>query len=302
MTIAEMDAPGGITAEARQMAVTQPGVYDEIPEDVYHADPVPGRSLSVSGAKKLLPPSCPARFAYEREHPKPPTAAMERGTAAHKMVLGTGPRIVHIDADDWRKKATQEQGDAVRAEGGVPLLTRDYLKVHAMAGALREHPLASALFDPERGGHPEQSVFWQDARTGVQRRMRADWLPDLGGWRPVLSDYKTCASADPSAIARSVANFRYDMQGEWYADGIEAITGLRLPFLFVFQEAEPPYLITVCQLDDDAQVSGRLRNERAIERYRDCEESGIWPGYSPDLTEIKTISLPPWAQAKGDLL
>ena len=32
------------------------GVYD-IPEDLYHRDPVPGGSLSCSGAKKLLPPS-----------------------------------------------------------------------------------------------------------------------------------------------------------------------------------------------------------------------------------------------------
>jgi hypothetical protein len=48
--------------------ITEPGVYD-IAEDHYHADPVPGGSLSNSGAKKLLPPSCPAKFAYEREHP-----------------------------------------------------------------------------------------------------------------------------------------------------------------------------------------------------------------------------------------
>ena len=290
-------------AEAvRQVTITEAGIYDDIPEDLYHADPVPGGSLSVSGAKKLLAPSCPARFHWNRAHPPAPTAAMEKGTAAHKLVLGTGAPIVHIDADNWRKDATQEQRDAVRAAGGVPLLTKDYLKVQAMVAALREHPLASALFNPDRGGHPEQSLFWQDARTGIWRRMRADWLPDLGGWRPALVDYKTCESADDGAIARAVANLRYDMQADWYAAGVEAITGLRCPFLFVFQEKEPPYLITVCQLDYDARASGRLRNERAIEIYRDCEESGIWPGYSPDINEIKTISLPPWARAKGGIL
>ena len=62
--------------------ITEPGVYT-MDEADYHADPVPGGSLSCSGAKKLL--ACPARFAYDREHPPAPTPAMELGTAAHKL-------------------------------------------------------------------------------------------------------------------------------------------------------------------------------------------------------------------------
>lgn len=38
--------------------ITEPGVYD-LPAEVYHADPVEGGSLSSTGARKLLPPSCP---------------------------------------------------------------------------------------------------------------------------------------------------------------------------------------------------------------------------------------------------
>ena len=37
------------------------GVYD-LPAAAYHRDPVEGGSLSASGAKKLMPPSCPALF------------------------------------------------------------------------------------------------------------------------------------------------------------------------------------------------------------------------------------------------
>ena len=47
----------------------QPGVY-EMDEATYHQDPVPGGSLSASGAKLLLPPSCPALYAWRRDHPK----------------------------------------------------------------------------------------------------------------------------------------------------------------------------------------------------------------------------------------
>ena len=49
-------------AEA-EVVVDEPGVYDGLDEAAYHADPVPGGSLSASGAKLLLPPSCPALYA-----------------------------------------------------------------------------------------------------------------------------------------------------------------------------------------------------------------------------------------------
>src|SRR5438270_12221695 len=101
--------------------VTAPGVYD-LPEYVYHADPVPGGSLSQSGAKKLLA-TCPARFRYERDHPPAPTDAMELGTAAHKLVLGIGPDLVEVEAKDWRTKAAQEAAEVARARGAVPVLS-----------------------------------------------------------------------------------------------------------------------------------------------------------------------------------
>ena len=46
------------------MIIDQPGIYD-IPEDQYHRDPVPGGSLSASGAKKLLADGGPARYRHQ---------------------------------------------------------------------------------------------------------------------------------------------------------------------------------------------------------------------------------------------
>jgi len=42
-----------MTAAVGGIQVTAPGVYD-IPAEAYHADPVPGGSLSASGARDLL--------------------------------------------------------------------------------------------------------------------------------------------------------------------------------------------------------------------------------------------------------
>lgn len=277
--------------------VTGPGVYD-LTEAEYHGDPVPGGSLSASGAKLLLPPSCPALYAWRRDHPKT-SAEFDFGTAAHKFVLGTGPGITVIDALDWRTKAAQEARKDARANGVVPLLVSEFSEIADMARAIEQHPVAGQLFRPDRGT-AEQSLFWQDPDYGIWRRARLDWIlnPRNIGGRFVIADYKTTTDASPAAIRKTVANLNYHMQAAWYTDAAEQFYDLGPAFLFVFQEKTPPYLVTVAELDDDAIQAGRDRNRHACEVWRDCTAAGVWPGYSYD---IELISLPPWAaRTEGD--
>lgn len=265
------------------------GIYDGIPEDQYHADKV---SLSVSGAKKLLPPSCPARFKWERDNGQPHKAAFDFGRAAHTLVLGAGQQIVRIDAEDWRSKAAREQRDAVYAEGLTPLLANEYLQACAMADAIAAHPIASALLNPDRG-KPEQSAYWLDPAHDVLRRCRFDWLPDTDGGRLVIPDYKTARSAEPWMFARAAASYGYHMQAAWYSDTAQAL-GLAedVTFVFIAQEKTAPYLVTVVELDVLSVEAGRRRNDEALRIYRECTDTGVWPGYADD---IEVITLPAWA-------
>jgi hypothetical protein len=275
------------------------GAYDGMPEDAYHADPVPGGSLSASGAKLLLPPSCPARYWHDRCFPPPPKDTFEYGTAAHRLVLDTGPKLVIIDAPDWRTKAAREARDNARSGGHVPVLAADYAQVEAMALAIRRHPLADVLLDPQRG-RAEQSLFWTDEDTGIWRRARLDYLPGpQHGRRMVIPDYKTCDRADRDSIRKAIANYGYHIQAAQYTDGVRALGLDDDPaFVFIFQEKSAPYLVNVVQLDDEAMAVGRERMRLACEMFRDCTQAGVWPGYSYD---IELISLPPWAaRAEGE--
>lgn len=273
-------------------AITEPGVYS-LPDEVYHADPVPGGSLSASGAKTLL--RAPALFQWEREHGRPPKREYDLGHAAHKLVLGVGAELAIVDAPDWRTKAARQQRDEAREVGRVPILAHEHEQVQAMAAALRRHPVASKLLDPGRGGQPEQSLFWRGAEN-VWLRARLDWLPNMDGpHRPIIADYKTCDSASLPSIRRAVANYGYYIQDAWYRSAVENVLGARPAFCFIFQERTPPYLVTVVQLSEEAQAAGRRAMSRAIEMYRDCTESGIWPGYVGDY-EIPEINLPPWIE------
>lgn len=264
----------------------EPGVYD-LPEADYFAAT---HALSASGAKLLLPPSCPAKYRWTIDHPVTKDV-FDFGSAAHKLVLGGGPEIEIIEADSWRTKAAQDKRDYARIAGRIPLLRNDYDRVMRMAEAILRHPLARVLFDPAHG-QPERSLFWTDPDTGVPCRARLDWLPEPRSGRLTIPDYKTTTGAHPDPASKAVGNYGYHIQHAHYTNGAQALgLGDDPAFVFVFQEKDPPYLINVVQLDDGAIQAGRIAMRAAAEIFRDCTAAGSWPGYPLD---IPALSLPPW--------
>lgn len=276
------------------------GVYDGLPEELYHGH---RESLSSSGARKLLPPSCPALFAWERDHGRPPKRTFDFGHAAHQRVLGVGPEIVVVQktakdgtrtpADSYQTKSAQEHRDAIRAEGKVPLLADELGVVVEMADAIREHPIASVLFDWDLGGRPEVSLFWTDPGFDVMRRARLDWLPPVrGDGRLIVPDYKSTVCAEKRAVAKSVHAYGYHQQADFYMDVIRGL-GIAedVAFVFAFQEKTPPYLITVAEIDAPSLRVAHELNQRALGVYADCTATGRWPGYSD---EVELVGLPPY--------
>ena len=265
--------------------IDAPGIYPDLDELRYHADddlaPHLGRSLSASGAKVLL--RSPARFAWERDHPTPTTDALEIGSAVHSFILGSGPTVSEVKADSWRTKAAQEERDAHRRAGMIPLLTADFERALRVATAVSRHPLAGQIITE---GQAESSMYWIDSDTGITCRGRIDFLR-----ANAIVDVKTTIDATPEAFRKSIANFGYDVQAAHYQDGIEALTGDRLPFVFVVVEKTPPYLVGVYQLDDDWLAHGADQIRQARRIYADCEAADDWPGLP---LEIVTLTPPRW--------
>lgn len=269
--------------------IDKPGVY-ELDETLYHQDtalaPTLGRSLSVSGAKTLL--TNPARFAWQREHGRPPKRVFDLGTVAHALILGNpDKRIRVIDAYDWRTKAAQQAKADAYATGHVPVHRGDLRALAPLRRAVRRHPLASAILAK---GQAERSLYWLDPETGITCRGRLDWVHDIA-----LVDVKTVpeGGTDDAAIAKAAATYDWPMQAAHYTDGWEAITGQRLPFLFIAVEKEPPNFVRVVQLDDNDIATGRERMSRARRMFAEYEADGYPPG--PD--DIDTIPLPRWYAA-----
>jgi hypothetical protein len=274
-----------MTAPVEEFVIT-PGVH-QIPHDVYKATP----ALSFSGAKKLLPPYAPAIYRWEQENPVH-TDAFDLGLAAHAVVLADGAPIVVVEADGWRTNAAKQARQEAYEAGAIPLLAADHDLVQAMAAAVRAHPLASKLLDPT-SGKAEQSLFWQDKETGVWCRCRADWLRHkVEGRRLIVVDFKTAASAHPDKFSKSAMDYGYAMQASWYMDGVRAVGLDDDPaFVFVIVEKRPPHLVSVVELDEPSLSVGMNLSRIARLIYRDCLQSGQWPGYSPG---VELVSLPAW--------
>lgn len=260
------------------------GIYSGISDTDYHAD---RGSLSSSGARKLLPPSCPALFRHAMDNPQESSAAFDIGKAAHAVILDEGAQIVRVLAADWRTKEAKQQRDEAYAEGKIPLLAPDHEAVMSMATAVHTHPLAAALLDE---GQAELSGYWHDADTGTRLRFRPDWLTELASGRIACVDLKTSQSASPQEFSSSAAKWGYALQREWYCDGLRALEIAEDPiFLFILVDKNPPHLVSVIELDDDAIAYGRRKMRRAIDVYAKCQAADDWPGF-PQI--VHTVGLP----------
>jgi hypothetical protein len=277
--------------------ITKPGLYPDVDEAAYHQDPVVGGSLSSTGARRLLPPSCPAKFRYAADHPPEPSDEFDIGHAAHRLVLGVGPELHLIEHEKWNTNVAKKEVADTREAGAVPLKPQQYAQVNAMADALKSHKLAMKLL---RSGKPEQTLVWQDKRTGVMLRARLDVLPDARpGKRLIVPDYKTAAKADDASMQKAIAEYGYHIQGHWYTDGVTEL-GLapdEVWFVLVVQEKTPPYLVNVVSPTESSMFIGGEWAQHAIDIYKQCTETGIWPGYSQEITHLE---LPIWTERQFD--
>jgi hypothetical protein len=249
------------------------GVYADISNADYHRDPAIG-----SSSLKTLAARTPAHYQHEKAHPKS-SDAFTLGTAAHSLILENDTSGIEIVvADNWLTKAAKEAKAEALAAGKQPLLKKEWLQVLSMRDAVMAHDVAGPLFTGHRA---EESVFWEE--DGLHLKCRPDaWRPD------VLVDLKSTVDADPREFGKTAYKFGYHQSAAHYQDGVRIVTGETLPFVFVLVEKTAPYLASVVQLDDVALDYGRQMNDRAKRIYRECTETGRWPGYPA----AEPVSLP----------
>src|SRR5690606_8673255 len=126
---------------------------------------------------------------------------------------------------------------------------------------------------------------------GVPVRARFDLYDGVDA-----ADLKSSRDASPKGFNRSVGSYGYHVQKRWYDDAHTAETGNPLrSFKFIAVESTAPYLVGVYDLDvmwDDV-AAGATQKARSL--YRECAETGVWPGYG-----AQTLTAPTWAVFDAD--
>lgn len=212
----------------------EPGIYFNLPEDVYHADP----ALGSTDVRKLLM-SAPDYWWGSWMNPNRPedkddTVARLRGRAIHKIVLeGEEPflRLYARRADDLpdasasEKTALTKSEKARAAKEGKDLLHgADYDRAMITGAMISKNPHTADAFSLTGMGRSEVSVFWTehvkfgDKTVPVPCKARFDKL------RPrAIGDLKSIANIRgrdfPAACRYAISDWRYDIQVAHYMRG-----------------------------------------------------------------------------------
>jgi len=259
------------------------GIHGDITMEEYIADPCPEPSLSTTTVQLLLERSphhawwWHPRLGANREDD---STRAELGSAVHAALFG-GAEVVYAPEDfhDWRKGDARAFRDKARAIGQLPLLAHQRQQIEDMVG-LAEQRIMGLV-----GQLPlyEHTLLWHDAVWGRSR-------PDiLSRDRELLIDYKTSTNAAPPTwIRTTLLGGGYHLQAGLALWGLNALEGesKRAPgreFLFLVQEIDPPYALSVVALGPDLLEVANKQIDRASRMWSECMSAGEFPSYASDI-------------------
>jgi hypothetical protein len=273
----------------------------DVTEEQYHADPCEVPSLSQSIAHILLtksplhawtahPKLGGAQLESGDEDDTPPKQA---GKVIHKLLLGKGPEIALLAADNWRLKASQEWKKAALAEGKVPMLARVYDEIVASVETIKGN---LALFGYELTGQSEVAVEWDEHGEHGPVRCRG-MMDHVIFERGKIYDVKKIISAHPETCGKHTCDYGYYIQDAAYTSAFEKLRpefAGRVQVEYLFVEVEPPYAIYPAPLDGELRDLGRRYWERAVLVWERCLRRNDWPAYVKPDKPVNPIMAPGW--------
>jgi len=273
-----------------------PGIYVNFPIDDYYRDPCPAPSLTQSLVKMLLDRSpLHAWHKHPRLNPdwKPadPTK-FDLGNTAHALLLGRGKEIATLPYDDWRTKEARIAREEARQMGKLAVLLKTRKRAGEMVVAAREQLALRGLGGLLGHGDAEVMLMWNEGATWCRQL-----LDFLSTDRLTVVDYKTTElAAAPMAVPRMMVNAGWQIQAAMADRGLGVLDPERAGrrrYLFVVQEAEPPYCLNVAEIGEVALTMGAKMVQRAVDLWAECLATDRFPGYP---AEILQPEFPTWAE------
>lgn len=273
----------------KDFQIIEPGIYYDMPAEIYHTDPCPTPSLSNSLIRDLLDKS-PKHAAWK--HPKLnsnagiiPNRSMNRGTLLHNMILGCGNEIEVIHADNFLTKVAKEQRDQAYAENKTPVLIKDYDEIKKCSEIAVEkianHRACEGFFYK---GHSEAVIAWQE-ENNIWCRGMIDRLPSDPQY-PLFDLKGTDNSASPQQWEKRLLDV-YRTQAAFYSQGLFIIEKKRRPpMLFIVIEMFEPFEISIFAMSEALEELAQNEVQRAIDIWGNSLKNNEWQGYSDHIVEV----------------
>ena len=286
-----------------------PGVYENVPDREYHSWPY----CSQSRLWKMHVTS-PGHMREEMENPTDPTEDQILGWAIHDAVLLPElfeERYTVAGQCEARKKDRERCTNPGKVchdghwycltkghdPGGIPDVL-DVLseKNHEISLNVRSSVMSKTAAEVLlRGERKELSIVFDDEETGVRCKARIDCFNEIMGAAP---DLKSTRDASKPGFMRAIAKYGYYIQAPFYLRALYSVGLVAHFFSFIACEKKAPWggkNVQVFNLHGEA-IDGGLKVLRPLlKQWKECEESGEWPGHSDKVVDI---TLPPWEWKK----
>lgn len=195
-----------------------------------------------------------------RDHPelRVETLPMIFGRAYHVAMLEPNEFNDKVKVFDSATRTTKGYKEFKDKNSDAPtiILQKEYDRIMRMQDVLFSHSEVRDLLQSQ--GEREIANAWQDDDTGVFCKGKADYRNGN-----VLVDLKTTGDGSFYGFSNSCKKYGYDRQSAFYMDGFNCDE-----FVFITQEKERPYNVSIFYAGDDFLNRGRDEYKYLLDTYR----------------------------------
>ena len=279
--------------------VKEPGIYKNVPYPEYKT----WECLSTHGVSNMLRSALHYHVMVVND--RPPTDSMILGQLVDAMLLENGrlddffiqpetylsvdkKGVEEVKAWTLRSNTCKMVYQQALGEGKTPVTTEQIAKAQIMVDEVKKHPMATELLSD---CETQVSYVWdQDViganglPTGKKCRMKGRMDAVKEGH---VIDLKTTWNASPASFGYEIHKYKYYIQLAVYSECYTQFNQGIIPGAYIIAvENELPHCVVAYQLGVDSLATGKALWNEAMLRYVECQESGIWPGYSNTIEEI----------------
>jgi exodeoxyribonuclease VIII len=238
------------------------------------------QALNFSGCKELIKSG--AHYQAYLNTPREETTALRVGKYVHALVLQPDCAITDF---------------AVLPEG-IDRRTKDGKAAYE---AFTESAKGKTILKPEEAATAERTAntmnliknrmgltfeLTEFMFTGIINGVPVKCAIDAIGTDGYLYDLKSSEDASPRGFLKSVYAYRYDLQACIYRNAFETMFQKRVRgFRFIVAEKEVD-AGAVYEIGPDLMTRAITDWEGAMKTYKECTETGIWPGYSEEVQVV----------------